>query len=98
MKGSTEEPGCIPLALQDLFQIIEQPEKGIEGEEGSKEKKVMEREIKISYIEIYNEKINDLLCRTNSNLKIKMNEDKTIFLQNLSQIAVNSAQQAFSLL
>ncbi|KAK8770437.1 hypothetical protein V5799_013098, partial [Amblyomma americanum] len=61
MMGTTSQPGLIPLAINAIFNIIEN---------------VPEREylIRISYIEIYNENIMDLLDTTcGKNLQIRDN-------------------------
>ncbi|KAL6012176.1 hypothetical protein ACLOJK_002654 [Asimina triloba] len=57
MRGSATEPGVIPLAVHDLFQIIQED---------------VDREflLRMSYMEIYNEDINDLLAPEHRKLQI----------------------------
>ncbi|OIW19178.1 hypothetical protein TanjilG_16828 [Lupinus angustifolius] len=57
MRGSKSEPGIIPRAVHDLFQIIQQD---------------VDREflLRMSYMEIYNEEINDLLAPEHRKLQI----------------------------
>ncbi|RRT49623.1 hypothetical protein B296_00052282 [Ensete ventricosum] len=57
MSGSEEEPGIIPLAVEDVFRTT---------------KMTTDREflIRVSYMEIYNEEINDLLTLGNQKLPI----------------------------
>lgn len=58
MLGTPETPGILPCAVRDIFSAI---------------KKDSDHDYKvwISYLEIYNESINDLLVPGNQNLKIK---------------------------
>ncbi|XP_037930572.1 kinesin-like protein KIN-7N, partial [Teleopsis dalmanni] len=57
MMGDTENPGVILLAFKEIFKQIEQ---------------ITDRKflIRVGYIEIYNEKIYDLLDKKNTDLKI----------------------------
>ena len=62
MLGNPETPGILPCTVRDIFNFI--------GKDAENEYKVW-----ISYFEIYNESINDLLMPGNSGLKVK--EDPT---------------------
>ena len=66
MTGMEENPGVIPLAVNDIFYHIEQ---------------TSHREflLRVSYMEIYNETIRDLLVPGNNDLKV--HEDKEVFLR-----------------
>lgn len=65
MQGSPNEPGVIPLAVEDVFDKIEHtPER--------------EYLLRVSYMEIYNEVIKDLLNPENDNLKI--HENPNVFI------------------
>uniref|UniRef100_A0A182WC17 Kinesin motor domain-containing protein n=1 Tax=Anopheles minimus TaxID=112268 RepID=A0A182WC17_9DIPT len=57
MIGNDREPGVVPLTAREIFEQI---------------KKIKERQflIRVGFIEIYNEKIHDLLNTENTNLKI----------------------------
>lgn len=44
--------------------------------------------VKVSFLEIYNEKIMDLLDTNKTNLKIKEDRLRGIFVQNLTEIKV----------
>lgn len=68
MLGTSSSLGLLPCALQDVFQTIE--------EDNEYSYKVW-----ISYLEIYNENINDLLIPGATNLKIK--EDGVVILLNI---------------
>lgn len=64
MKGEGKKmPGIIPIAIQEIFNFI-------------KETNNREFLLRVSYLEIYNEIINDLLAPENVNLKI--HEDKKV--------------------
>eukprot|EP00249_Psilotum_nudum_P030053 c4188_g2_i1 orf=2-229(+) len=60
MQGSADDPGLIGLAVDDIFSNIQ---------------KIVNREflIRVSYMEIYNEDINDLLAPENRKLQIHEN-------------------------
>ena len=90
MKGSKKEPGVIPLTLKDLFSLFKDSE--------TKNGKKINRVIKINYVEIYNEKINDLLNSENTNLKIRMNEDKSLVIHGLSQLPAKNEKEALDML
>ncbi|GIL95335.1 hypothetical protein Vretimale_1382 [Volvox reticuliferus] len=58
MRGTHDSPGIIPLAVTEAFRLIEANES-------------REYLIRVSYMEIYNEDINDLLAPENIKLPIK---------------------------
>ncbi|CAN6217692.1 unnamed protein product [Urochloa humidicola] len=80
MRGSAIEPGIIPLAVHDLFQRIEEH---------------MDREflVRMSYMEIYNEDINDLLVPEHRKLQIHESTEKGIFVAGLREEIVTCAEQ-----
>lgn len=57
MQGNPQEPGIIPLAVRHIFERIQQ---------------TPDREflLRVSYLEIYNETLKDLLVAGNDHLKI----------------------------
>jgi len=58
MLGTQEVPGILPCAVRDIFTGIKNdPEHNYT--------------VSVSYLEIYNEQINDLLAPSSQNLKIK---------------------------
>ncbi len=65
MKGDKSSPGIIRLGIQDIFKYID---------------KTPEREylLRVSYIEIYNEILRDLLSADDK--KLKIHEDLEVFL------------------
>ncbi|RDX81147.1 Kinesin-like protein KIN-7O, partial [Mucuna pruriens] len=80
MRGSKAEPGVIPLAVHDLFQIIQQD---------------VDREflLRMSYMEIYNEEINDLLAPEHRKLQIHENLERGIYVAGLREEIVASPEQ-----
>ena len=59
MMGNKEDPGIIPLAMDQLFSIVE---------------KTQDRNfvIQVSYMEIYNAEVLDLLCDQRTPPKLKV--------------------------
>ena len=74
MLGDDSSPGILPFTLLDIFR---------ESETLSGEMKMS-----ISYLEIYNEQINDLLNPSSTNLKI--HEDNKVKIINTLGITCNS--------
>lgn len=84
MHGEQKSPGVIPLAVKDVFGIIQE---------------TPEREflLRVSYIEIYNEVINDLLDPTGQNLKIR-EDAQGIYVEGVKEEVVLSPAHALSLI
>jgi centromeric protein E len=57
MLGSPDAPGVLPCAIKDVFSIVQLDQ-------------TSEYKIWVSYLEIYNEQIHDLLVQGSTNLKI----------------------------
>ncbi|KAL5777559.1 hypothetical protein ACOSP7_010485 [Xanthoceras sorbifolium] len=85
MNGSSSELGIIPLAVRDTFDNIQM---------------MSDREflIRVSYMEIYNEEINDLLAVENQKLPIHESLERGIFVSGLREEIVNSADQVLKLI
>ena len=103
MTGNDNNPGIMPLTLNELFNKIE---------EYSNER---EYKVKISYLEIYNENIRDLLRFTNNNTNyinsvnvnstlneelLDLREDpiKGIIITNITELLVNNSKDILSIL
>ena len=85
MMGSQEEQGIIPRLCVDLFQQI-----GAMSSAGTQAK------VEVSYMEIYNEKVHDLLDLTSEHKTgLKVREHKLLgpYVDGLSQLAVVSFQE-----
>ncbi|XP_057548891.1 kinesin-like protein KIN-7O isoform X2 [Amaranthus tricolor] len=85
MRGSSSEPGVIPLAVRELFDIIHE---------------VPDREflLRMSYLEIYNEEINDLLVPEHRRLQIHESLDRGIYVAGLREEIVASPDQVLDLM
>uniref|UniRef100_A0A164X1L4 Kinesin-like protein n=1 Tax=Daucus carota subsp. sativus TaxID=79200 RepID=A0A164X1L4_DAUCS len=85
MNGSESDPGIIHQAVKDIFGNI---------------RMVTDREflIRVSYMEIYNEEINDLFSVENNKLPIHESLERGIFVAGLREEIVNSAEQVFELI
>jgi centromeric protein E len=85
MQGTSSDPGIIPLAVSDIFgAIVDTPGR--------------EFLIRVSYLEIYNEIIKDLLNPERDNLKIHETPDREIFVGNLTEEIVLSPEDVSQLL
>ncbi|KAG0571893.1 hypothetical protein KC19_VG051600 [Ceratodon purpureus] len=85
MRGSPQEPGIIPLAVQEIFKNIQEAE----GREFL---------LRVSYMEIYNEEINDLLAPENRKLQVHENIEKGVFVAGLREEIVVSPEQVLDLM
>ncbi|KAK6938551.1 Kinesin motor domain [Dillenia turbinata] len=85
MNGSEGDPGVVPLAVRDIFEKIQM---------------TTDREflIRVSYMEIYNEEINDLFAVENQKLPIHESLERGIFVAGLREEIVNSAEQVLELI
>ncbi|QHO53445.1 kinesin-like protein KIN-7O isoform X4 [Arachis hypogaea] len=85
MRGSKTEPGVIPQAVHDLFRMIQ---------------KDIDREflLRMSYLEIYNEDINDLLAPEHRKLQIHENLERGIYVAGLREEIVASPEHVLDLM
>ncbi|EEF52244.1 ATP binding protein, putative [Ricinus communis] len=85
MNGSENDPGIIHRAVKDIFNKIEM---------------TCNREflIRVSYMEIYNEEINDLFAVENQKLQIHESLERGIFVAGLREEIVNNAEQVLNLM
>ena len=86
MLGDVNCPGLLPYALHDLIEEFERV------------KSTSKISLNISYLEIYNEQINDLLDRNNSNLKVVDDKVHGSVVQNLGNYDINNFEEAMQLL
>eukprot|EP00250_Pteridium_aquilinum_P033345 c5481_g1_i1 orf=2-517(-) len=77
MRGTQEVPGIIPLAIHDVFKNLEE---------------AVGREflLRMSYMEIYNEDINDLLAPEQTKLQVHESVERGIFVAGLREEIVAS--------
>ncbi|QCD99053.1 kinesin-like protein KIN-7N [Vigna unguiculata] len=85
MNGSETDAGVIPRAVRDIFATIDT---------------MSDREflIRVSYMEIYNEEINDLLVVENQKLQIHESLERGVFVSGLKEEIVNNAEQVLNLI
>ena len=78
LKGNKKNKGLILLSINEIFNLF------------SNNNEIKKFNVKISYFEIFNEMINDLIENNNKNLEILENNQKGIFINNLSEIQINN--------
>ncbi|CAH8306145.1 unnamed protein product [Eruca vesicaria subsp. sativa] len=85
MTGSETDPGIIRRSVRDVFERI---------------RMISDREflIRVSYMEIYNEEINDLLAVENQRLQIHEHWECGVFVDGLREEIVHDAEQILKLL
>ena len=86
MQGAGNTEGLIQFSARDIFESIQQSEANVESV------------IKVSYVEIYNEELRDLLTDNKrksepSSLVIREGKKGTITVENLKEVAVRSLDQ-----
>ncbi|XP_022967700.1 kinesin-like protein KIN-7K, chloroplastic isoform X1 [Cucurbita maxima] len=84
MHGDQRSPGIIPLAVKDAFSIIQETPN-------------REFLLRVSYLEIYNEVVNDLLNPAGQNLRIR-EDDQGTFVEGIKEEVVLSPAHALSLI
>ncbi|KNC86838.1 hypothetical protein SARC_01031 [Sphaeroforma arctica JP610] len=84
MKGIKQEPGFIPQALKDVFSYIE-------------EYPGREYVLRVSYIEIYNEAIHDLLDPAAPELKLVAHKTRGIIVAGIKEQIVTSYEHVMPL-
>ncbi|KAL5129932.1 Kinesin-like protein KIN-7D, mitochondrial [Glycine soja] len=82
MHGDQYSPGIIPLAIKDVFSIIQ-------------DTPGREFLLRVSYLEIYNEVINDLLDPTGQNLRVREDAQGT-YVEGMKEEVVLSPGHALS--
>ncbi|GAB5355251.1 hypothetical protein AAMO2058_000189700 [Amorphochlora amoebiformis] len=85
----TENEGIIPRIVEQIFGTIET--------EISKEEPETDFEVQVSYVEIYMEKVKDLLNpkNQNGNLKIRENPKNGIYIQGVTEQWVSNADEVY---
>ncbi|KXZ43594.1 hypothetical protein GPECTOR_86g388 [Gonium pectorale] len=85
MRGTPDSPGLIPLAVAEAFRLIESNEN-------------REYLIRVSYMELYNEEVNDLLAPENTKLPIHESKENGPYVCGLREDIVTSPEQVLQLL
>ena len=81
-----DNAGIIPLTLEELFKQIKN------------DKDIIDSQIGVSFIEIYNESINDLLDSSKINLDLRETPNREVIVNNLTEIKIRNHEQALNLL
>ena len=82
--ANPDDLGIIPNSFENIFEEVRI---GSEGDEGK------EYLVQASYLEIYNEKIRDLLIDSpEQNLQLREDKDKGVFVHGLKEIVVESVE------
>eukprot|EP00347_Sterkiella_histriomuscorum_P020283 403338399 len=102
MRGTNESQGIIPLALTEVFQNLNQrfgkPFSYRDHHQVCTNLNQRSWNVKVSYLEIYNESVNDLLNPNKKNLDIRESRDKGIYIDGLSEFEVTSLEDTMSYL
>uniref|UniRef100_A0A4W6G964 Kinesin-like protein n=1 Tax=Lates calcarifer TaxID=8187 RepID=A0A4W6G964_LATCA len=80
MLGSSDQPGVIPRAVREVFNLV----KAKDEDDG------WDYSIGMSYLEIYNEKVLDLLSPSSQDLPIREDKDKNILIPGLTHTTISS--------
>lgn len=84
MMGYGEEAGVIPRICEDMFKRITQLQKDIN----------LTYTVEVSYLEIYNERVRDLLNpTTKGNLKVREHPSTGPYVEDLAKLVVRSFQE-----
>eukprot|EP00051_Salpingoeca_urceolata_P000106 m.32823 g.32823 ORF g.32823 m.32823 type:complete len:1042 (-) comp10167_c0_seq1:14-3139(-) len=89
-KSFIDDPGAgiIPRALHQLFELLEQGD--------------TEFTVRVSFLEIYNEELFDLLSPPNDTSKLRLFEDSarkgSVVIQGLEEVTVHSKEEVYSIL
>lgn len=79
--------GIIPRSMEEIFKFIQM--------QSSKNSTFM---VRVSYLQIYNEIISDLLKVERTSLQIREDKKKGVFVEGLSEWAVRSPNDVYSLM
>uniref|UniRef100_H2ZIV0 Kinesin motor domain-containing protein n=1 Tax=Ciona savignyi TaxID=51511 RepID=H2ZIV0_CIOSA len=88
MLGNTQSPGIIPLAVQDIFDMIQKVRKSC----------LYLFLLRVSYLEIYNENLKDLLASELVPLQIREDEFKHVRVYGLHEEMVTSPKDVMKLM
>ncbi|KAG5638377.1 hypothetical protein H0H81_000388 [Sphagnurus paluster] len=83
---SDELKGIIPRITEQIFQSIVESDAHLE------------YVVKVSYMEIYLERIRDLLAPQNDNLQVHEEKSKGVYVKNLSDYYVSSAREVYEIM
>jgi kinesin family protein 22 len=84
MQGSPEFPGIIPRAVESVLKFAKSKEPKQKSKNASPA-----CSISVSYLEIYNEKVYDLLAPKDQDLPIREDQSRNIFIPNLEEVGIS---------
>ena len=84
--NDVEQQGIIPRVVRTVFNRIETASENIEFA------------VKVFMAEIYNEKIRDLLEKSNVNLKVAEEKGKGVYIQDITEHYVVSDEEIYALM
>ena len=99
MEGFTFDPldekrGLVPRVIEEIFKNIEKSAKNNLNNNYEKDNYL----VRASYLQIYNEYINDLLIPERKNLNIREDKKRGIYIDNLSEWLVRDSDDIYTLL
>eukprot|EP00054_Salpingoeca_dolichothecata_P019952 m.125031 g.125031 ORF g.125031 m.125031 type:complete len:681 (+) comp23441_c0_seq2:109-2151(+) len=86
MTGTDESPGIIPAMNKEMFRLIQEAPEN------------MKYFVTVSYLEIYNEHIHDLLNPHGKDMKVRQHPKLGIYVENLAELVVRSWEDIAALL
>ncbi|XP_023242295.1 kinesin-like protein KIF19 isoform X2 [Centruroides sculpturatus] len=86
MVGTSEDPGIMVFALQDLFYYLEN------------DRNKNTYEVAMSYLEIYNENIRDLLVPNSGHLELREDSKGNHQVVGLSEVLINNSEEVMEYL
>ncbi|EPY53618.1 kinesin-like protein Tea2 [Schizosaccharomyces cryophilus OY26] len=81
MQGTEDEPGIIPLGMRDLFDMVE----------SNADSDTFQ--IRISYLEIYNERIRDLISNSQEEPKVREGANGEVIVSPMTRVLVTSPEE-----
>lgn len=94
MMGTDDDPGIVPLLQRDLFRRVGETQAEERAEESERPTQFL---VTVSYLEIYNEVIKDLLNPSDKQLKLRESTETGVFVENLAELVVADAAAVASL-
>ena len=106
MMGYGEDHGIIPKLNDDLWSRVgtlknKRERESLKHEDGSAEAKALGKQdflVTVSFLEIYNEELKDLLNPSSKQLKIRESKDKGIYVEDLCEVVVKDAPGVLELI
>ena len=97
MRGNEDSMGIIPLSLNEIFSCLNQCGQSLTSNSQFDGNGKAWR-VKVSYLEIYNEQVNDLLDSSKKNLDLKESINGNIIISSLSKFEVSSFEETVAFL